>query len=213
VVEVAEQQRVRDEARLVPHDDRRLLQRPGQLGGGLHDVGLGDHGPDDLDQVLHRRRVEEVHPDDPAGVRRRGADLGDRERGGVRGQDRVQPDDGVEGPEDLLLHGQLLHDRLDDEAAVLHVGHVGGERDPADELVLLLLGELAALHRPAGRVLHVLTSALEGLLGQLHADDLVAVAGEDLGDAGTHRAEADHADGGELASVARHGPNHGTAAG
>ena len=47
-----------------------------------------------------------------------------------------------------------------------------------------------------------LAPALEGLLGQLDADHLVAVAGEHLGDAGTHGAEADHADGGEVASSA-----------
>ena len=41
-------------------------------------------------------------------------------------------------------------------------------------------------------------ATLEGLLGRLNADDLQALAREDLDDAGAHRAETDHADGGEL---------------
>ena len=95
--------------------------------------------------------------------------------------------------------------------AVLDVREVGGERDPVDQRGLLVLAQLAALDRAVGGVLDVLAAALEGLLGQLDADDLVAVAGEDLGDAGTHGAQADHADGGELACSARmaascHGP-------
>ena len=92
------------------------------------------------------------------------------------------------------LTGELLDDRLDDEVAVLDVGQLGGEGDPVDQLRRLLLGELAPLDGPGGGVLDVLATALEGLLVQLDADHLVAVAGEDLGDAGAHRAEADDAD-------------------
>ena len=122
-------------------------------------------------------------------------------------------DDAVERAEDLLLDGQLLDDRLDDEAAVLHVAHVRGEGDPADELLLLVLGQLAAPYGPPGGVLDVLAAPLERLLRLLDAHHLVAVAGEDLGDAGAHGAEADDPDGGEVACAARHGAHHGTGPG
>ena len=38
------------------------------VGDVVENVGLGDHGADDLDELLHRRRVEEVQADDPAGM-------------------------------------------------------------------------------------------------------------------------------------------------
>ena len=75
------------------------------------------------------------------------------------------------------------------------------KRDPAEQLGLLRLGQLAALHGPAGRVLEVLAAALEGLVVDLHAGHGEAVAGEHLGDAGAHRAEPDHADRGEVAGL------------
>ena len=99
-------------------------------------VGLGDDGADDLDEVLHRRRVEEVDADDPAGLGVGGGDLGDAERGGVGGQDRVRADDAVERPEDRLLDLERLHDRLDDEVGVGEVLQLGGEGDPAEQLGL-----------------------------------------------------------------------------
>ena len=76
---------------------------------------------------------------------------------------------------------------------------LGGERDAAQQLGLLLgvifsrftarPVECSRCSRPRWTRRVVL----------LDADDVVAVAGEDLGDAGAHGAEADHADGGELA--------------
>ena len=174
----------------------RLSRR---LDVGEH-VGLGDDGPDHLDEVLHGRGVEEVHADDPAGVAVGGGDLGDRERGGVGREDRVGA--GRRRPElaeDGLLDLDRLDDRLDHEVGVGEVLHAGGEGDPADQLGLLGLGQLAARDGPAGRVLEVLTTALERLVGDLDPGDVEAVAGEDLGDPGAHRAEPDHADPGELA--------------
>jgi hypothetical protein len=103
VVEVAEQQRVGDEARLVAADHRRLPQRPGELGDVVEHVRLGHDGPDDLDEVLDRCGVEEVQADHPARVRGGGADLGHREGGRVRGEDGVRADDLVEPLEDRAL--------------------------------------------------------------------------------------------------------------
>jgi hypothetical protein len=70
----------------------------------------------------------------------------------------------------------------------------GAEGDPAEELGLLLLGHLLAGDRAAGRVLEVLTAALDALVVLLDTDDLEALAREHLGDTGAHRAETDDPD-------------------
>ena len=206
VVEVAEQQGVGDEAGLVAADDGVLAEPLDQRLDVVEDGRLGDDRADDLDEVLHRRRVEEVDADHAAGARVGGRDLGDRAatrcwwRGSASGRHDL-----VELAEDRLLDLERLHDGLDHEVGVGEVLHLGGERDPAEQLGLLGLGDLAALHRAAGGVLEVLAAALEALVVLLDADDGEAVAGEDLGDAGTHGAEADDADGAEGARGRRLG--------
>ena len=100
-----------------------------------------------------------------------------------------------------LLDLERLHDRLDHEVGLVQVLERGAERDPAQQLGRLGLGELLALDRAGGRVLEVLAPAGHRLVVQLDADDGEPVAGEHLGDAGTHGAEADHADGRERAGL------------
>ena len=182
-----------------------VLPRPSSSAGDVvEDVGLGDDRADDLDELLHRGGVEEVDADHAAGPRGGRGDLGDGQRRGVGGDHRRVGDDPVDPRDDLALDRQLLDHGLDDQAAVLHVLDVGGEGDPVEQLGLLLLGQLAAGDRPAGGVLEMLTSARQGLVVLLHPDDEVAVAGEDLGDAGTHRAEADDTDPGEVTRHVSH---------
>ena len=72
-----------------------------------------------------------------------------------------------------------------------------------DQCLLVLLAQLAARHGATRGVLEVLAAALEALVVDLDADHGEAVAGEDLGDAGAHRAEPDDADRGELAGRRR----------
>ena len=177
----------------------RLVEQA--LDVGQH-LGLGDDGADDLDQPLHGRRVEEVHTDDASGAVVGGGDLGDRQRRGVGRQDRLGRDDVVELAEHRLLDLDRLDDRLDHEVGVGEVLHARGEGDPAQQLGLGLLGELAARDGAVGGVLEVLAAAGQRLLGDLDTGDLEAVAGEHLGDAGAHRAEADDADLLELAPSA-----------
>ena len=64
VVEVAEQQRVGDEAGPVPDHDGHLVQRWRRTPSVVDDVGLGHDRAHELDEPLHRSRVEEVHADD-----------------------------------------------------------------------------------------------------------------------------------------------------
>lgn len=81
----------------------------------LEDVVGGDDGADDLDELLHRGGVEEVHADDALGVLRRDGDLGDRQGRGVRREDRVGGDHLVDLAEQFLLEVQVLRHGLDDE--------------------------------------------------------------------------------------------------
>ena len=71
--------------------------------------------------------------------------------------------------------------------------------DPAEQLVGAGLGQLAALDRPRRRRLQVCAPAQHRVVVDLGGDHLQAVAGEDLDDARTHRAQADHPDRPELA--------------
>jgi hypothetical protein len=123
-------------------------------------------------------------------------------------EDGLRPDDAVEPPEEALLDVELLDDSLDDQVGVLDVRDVRGEGNPVDEVHLVGLGQLPPLDGAGSGVLDVLTAPLERLVVQLHTDDLEAVAGEDLGDARPHRAEADHTDAAEV-TCGSHGPNHG----
>ena len=198
VVEVAEEQRVGDEARLVADDDRLLVEALGQGLDVLEDVVRGDDGPDDLDELEDRRRVEEVHADDALGRARRRGDLGDRQRRGVRREDGVGGDDQVEPAEDLLLEVELLGHGLDDELAVRERGEVRGVGDVPVQGVMGGLVDLAAVECAPGRLREEGPSPLDGLVGDVHRDDVDPVAREHLHDAGTHGAQSDDADLGEL---------------
>jgi len=97
----------------------------------------------------------------------------------------------------------LARELIDDQLAVLDCREVGAEGDPPDEVGLLLLGELAARHGLAGRVGDVALAALEARVVELDAHDLEARAGQDLRDARTHGAQADHTDLAERHDISR----------
>ena len=84
-------------------------------------------------------------PTTRSGRRRGGRDLGDRERGGVRGEDGVGTADSLELGEELPLRLELLDDRLDHEVAVGEVAELGRQRQPADRVVARRLLELPLL--------------------------------------------------------------------
>ena len=94
----------------------------------------------------------------------------------------------------MLGHG------LDDELALLEVGHVARELHARVQGGLVLGAQLAAGDGPVGGVLQDSPALLDRLVGDLDRDDVDAVAGEDLDDAGTHGAQSDDADLGELTS-------------
>ncbi len=203
VVQVAEEQRVGDEAGLVADDDRLLAQPLRECLDVLEDVIGGDDRADHLDELLHGRRVEEVHADDALGVRGRDGDLGDRQRRRVRREDGVGRDDRVDLAEQLLLEVEVLRHGLDDELAGGEVTEVAREGDPGVERVVLLLGHLAAGQRPTGAAAENGLAVLDGGGVDLDRDDVDPVAGEHLHDPRTHRPEPDHTNRGEVTRHAR----------
>jgi hypothetical protein len=184
---------------LVAHDDRLLVQPLGQRLDVVEDIVGGDDSANNLDELHHRRRVEEVHPQDPRGLLRGDGKLGDREGRGVGGEDRVVGDDRIERGEDLLLEGQVLGNRLDDELAPGELGKICRIADPPVQRLGVLGGEFAAADGPGGRLGEDALAMLECVAVDLDRDDRQAVTGEDLGDPRAHRAQSDDAYCGEFA--------------
>ena len=154
VVEVAEQQRVGDEAGPVADGHVDLAQPLGQRLDVLDDLGLGDDGAHHLDQLHDRRGVEEVHADDlarPAGGDR---DLGDRQGRGVGRQDGVRRADPVQLGEDLGLELHALGHGLDDQ--------VGGSARSSSDVAKRIRSKIAS--RSAASSLPRLDRAVGGLL-------------------------------------------------
>ena len=76
------------------------------------------------------------------------------------------------------------------------------ERDAAEQVIAIGFRELAASQCSGGRTLNMGATVGQGLVGHLDRDDAVAAAGDYLGNAGAHRAQADDSDGADLM---RHG--------
>ena len=204
VVEVAEEQRVRDEAGLVADDDRLLAEPLGERLDVLEDVVGGDDRADHLDELLHRRRVEEVHADDPLGV----ADVATAIS--VTGSDEVfvarmasARDDLVDPAEQLALEVQVLGHGLDDELAAGEVVEVARERHPRRAGRRAPPGSSSrgpARVRWSRRAPALPCST--PVVVDLDGDHVDPVAGEHLHDPRAHRPESDHTHTGE---VTRHG--------
>jgi hypothetical protein len=118
---------VGDEVRRIFCADHALAERGGQEAFQLvADFRLGGLGRDHLDQVHIARRVEEVH----AAVARFQVgveafrQLGDRQAGGVRGEDRVRGDVRRDLLVQVVLPVHALGDRLDDQVALGQLGQV-----------------------------------------------------------------------------------------
>ena len=141
VVQIAEEQRVGDEAGPVVDRDVDLAEPGAERLDVVDDVGRGDDGLDDLDQLHDRRRVEEVHADDLVGPVRGDRDLGDRQRRRVGRQDRLRLADLVQLGEDLLLQVEMLGHGLDDQVdARCSAASPTANVDPAEQRVAVLLG-------------------------------------------------------------------------
>ncbi len=177
---------VPDEPRHVVRRDQRLAEALAELGRGSRDVVPRPRAADDLDELLHRRRVVEVVADDPPVEPRVLVQEADRHRGGVGEEERVGGAGGLELLEHLDLDRELLDDRLEDEVRALRGVKVGARPDdrvhPVDEVLddLAVLDEVLAVgvepserDRALLRRLHrldvdVLAEAREPLRAQVH---------------------------------------------
>ena len=140
-----------------------------------------------------------MQADDRAGPARSGGELGDRQGGGVRGEQGPLGQQRVERGEQLPLAVHALGDRLDHQLTLRQGGQVRGGRDAGEQRGRLAVGQLAVAYGPTGRGGQVAVRAFEPGGVALDTDHLQARAGEHLGDASTHGAEPDHADLRELA--------------
>ena len=99
---------------------------------------------DELDQPQHRHGVEEVDADHLLGTRGRRAELHDRDRAGVAGQDRpVGADVPVELAEDRDLHRLVLDHGLDDQIRSARSASSVVNASRASAASRAVLGELA----------------------------------------------------------------------
>ena len=119
---------------------------------------------------------------------------GDRQCRGVGAEQRVRRDHRLGLGEDLVLERNLLEDGLDHEVAAGEIGVVGGGGDARQDLVPLVLGHLAARDGLVEKLPRVVLALLGRLGGDVLEDDVDAVAGADVGDAGAHHAGAEHGD-------------------
>eukprot|EP00754_Rhynchopus_humris_P035980 Rhum_TRINITY_DN176_c0_g1::Rhum_TRINITY_DN176_c0_g1_i1::g.252::m.252 len=123
---------VHEESGAVLDDDGLLADLQGQLVHRRHSLLRGLVAGDDLDERHLRDRVEEVHAHDVLGVLRVLLHLVERQRRGVRREDRlaVQHAGRLEVLDHLHLQVHHLHRRLHDDllAAQALVGHAAGDK-------------------------------------------------------------------------------------
>ena len=169
-------------------------------------------GRDDLEELHHVGRAEEVQADEALGVRQALGDGARVEVGGVGREDRVGAAGAAEGVEDGALDGELLEHRLDGEVGVGEGGVVGGAGDAGHAVGGRGLGQAAALDGAVEDAAEVGEAAVQRLGVALDQRDGDAGVAERGGDAGAHRAAADHRGGADRArrdALERGGPRRG----
>jgi hypothetical protein len=112
----------------------------------------------------------------------------------VGGQHGVVGADAVELGEQVLLGGEVLDDRLDDEIALAQLAEVGDGTHPAEDRVALGGLELAAVDLLGERLLEACDHRVGGALGAAAQDHFDPGLGRDLGDAGAHDPRTHDAD-------------------
>ena len=189
------QDAVDDEGGEVLGIGRGLAQRLGEGDGRFIGGGRGGDAAHDLDQLHHRCRLHEMQADEPVRPVRDRGQPGDRDRGGIGGQQGVRTQMRDEIGQDRLLDGLILDSGLDHQVRLGGGGQRGCGRDARKGGVGCALVGQAATHLPgqAGR---------DGGLGLGHAvgggvvkQHLIAARGHGLGDACAHLACADDGDG------------------
>ena len=161
------------------------------------DVG-GLQRDDDLDQLHHRHRREEVQPDHSVGAFGPRRQLGDRDRRRVGGQEARVRQLAVQPLEQLALRSRVLGDRLDHglrPGQILEPRGVGHARGLG---IGVLAGDPLPTHRALQRPREHLARVLERWLGGLIQDDALASRRRRLRDPGAHESGTDDADHGHI---------------
>src|SRR6266536_442007 len=200
-VQVRHQQEVHDEPGPVL-GQHGLLADPLAVGPGELDRLVGGlQPPDDLHQLQHRRRVEEVHADHPVGPAGLGGQLRDGKRRRVGGQHDLVAGELRELGEDILLDVDVLGGGLDHQVHVGNRADVGPAGDPPEDPVAVLLGELPLLDGPPGRLLDRASGPLDLAVLDLDEHDVLPGPGDDLDDPRAHDPRADDPDPLDLVSL------------
>ena len=194
VVQQRDQHTVDDEAGRVGAADRRLAELRAEGEGGLEDVVRRSFCTNDLDEGHQWRRVEEVHADRALRPLEHRGDCGHRQRRGVRREDRVVANDGLEHLEQLVLDREILVRGFDHDVAVPEVRERGRERQPRDRGVARVLLERSLLDLPRQEMRDLIARLLGALQLDLASDRFEARFDCKLCDAGAHCPQADDTD-------------------
>ena len=124
--------------------------------------------------------------DDSLAMRKVAADLGRRDRRTVAGKDRIRRGELLQFGEDVLLERELLRRRFEDEGRALH-----GRRECVVRLDALR--ERRIVFEQIDDRLQSRRQRCADVRRRLEHGDLVARGGEQVSDAVTHQAAADHA--------------------
>ena len=188
------------EARRVADDHRHARLALAQRHHGVDHPLRGVGGADDLDQLHQRHGVEIVHAADAVAVLQRPRDRGDADGGRVGRQDGVGRDDGLEFPEQLLLHLEVLEYGFHDDMAALEVLELVGDAE-----IGVRLGEIGVGQPALGnQTLQGLDDRSPGLCRPtrcgIEHDRLHAALRRHLRNTAAHGTGADHAYG-EIGAV------------
>ena len=144
VVEVREEQGIDDEAGAVRHLDGALAALFGEFTcRGDRFVACGQRA-NDFDQLHHMSWVEEVNAANAVWPLAHRCHFYDRERRGIRGEDRVFAADRIETCEQVLFDLEVFDNGFDDEIGVRQFVQIVGSFDPGQNCRLVGFFELAA---------------------------------------------------------------------
>src|SRR6266508_1397897 len=194
VVQQWNQDAVDDEAGGVAATHRLLASAFGPGIRGLDGILRALARANDFHQREDGRGIEEVHADDTLRMFGCFGDLGNGQRRGVRGENRVRACQTIELGKDLALELELFEHRLDDEVALGEIAERGGELEAAERRIAICHGQSALLDGARQITLDRRASALPELVAHLATDRVESRLDAHLRDAGAHRPEADDPD-------------------
>ncbi|MPL88776.1 hypothetical protein SDC9_34803 [bioreactor metagenome] len=188
LVDHRDQDAVHDEGREVLGRRRGLAELRDDREHRLIGRIVGGDAADQLDELHHRHRVHEVHAHEPLGPVGLRGEPGDRDRRGVRGEDRRRFQMRHQGREDLILDLFALGRCLDHQVGLAEVGQGQRGGDAGKGGGLVLGGDLLARDLAVQVLLDGGHRLVEAVLRDVVQQDIVTREGEDMGNAVAHLA-------------------------